>query len=120
MRNAVSRRRAAFTLLELLAACAILGIGVLALASTAVAVARLTGDAARAGIAAERGQARVESMRAAGCATTSGSAVGAGVEEWWGAAPAPVGIALTDSVRFANGARHALRTELLSTASSCP
>lgn len=120
MRNTAPRLRAAFTLLELLAACAVLGTGVLALASTAVAVARLTGDAARAGLAAERGQARVEAMRAAGCAAASGSSVAAGVEEWWSSASAPSGSALTDSVRFANGAQHALRTEALISGNSCP
>jgi Tfp pilus assembly protein PilV len=119
MRNLFCNRRA-FTLLELLAACLVLGTGVLALASTSVAVARLTGDAARAGLAAERGQARVEAMRAARCATTSGAQVAGGVEEWWEAAPAAAGSAITDSVRYADGTRHALRTETLTTASPCP
>jgi prepilin-type N-terminal cleavage/methylation domain-containing protein len=112
--------RRAFTLLELLAACTVLGVGVLALASTSVAIARLTGDAQRAGIAAERGQARVESMRAAGCSASSGAGVGNGVSEWWSAAPAAPGISLTDSLQFTAGAMHALRTETLATASGCP
>jgi len=116
----LSCNRRAFTLLELLAACLVLGTGVLALASTSVAVARLTGDAMRAGLAAERGQARVEAMRAAGCASTSGAQFVGGVEEWWNSAPASFGSAITDSVRYANGARHALRTETLTTASPCP
>jgi Tfp pilus assembly protein PilV len=120
MRNPTAHRRA-FTLLELLAACLVLGTGVLALASTSVAVARLTGDAMRAGLAAERGQARVEAMRAAKCASTSGAQVAGGVEEWWEAAPAAAGNAIIiDSVRYANGAQHALRTETLVTASTCP
>ena len=114
------RNPTAFTLLELLAACTVLGTGVLALASTSVAVARLTGDAARAGLAAERGQARVESMRAAGCATASGSVAAAGVEEWWAAAPSSPGQALVDSVRYTNGAQHALHSETLSTGGTCP
>jgi Tfp pilus assembly protein PilV len=49
------RNRPAFTLIELVVACFVFGTGVLALASTSVAVARLTGDAAREGLAAERG-----------------------------------------------------------------
>lgn len=114
------RARRAFTLLELLAACVVLGTGVLALASTSVAVARLTGDAARAGLAAERGQARVEAMRAAGCASASGNVAANGVEEWWAAAPAAEGLALIDSVRYADGAQHALRTESLASAGTCP
>jgi len=120
MRNPSLHSRSAFTLLELLVACIVLGTGVLALASTSVAVARLTGDAARAGLAAERGQARVESMRAAGCTAASGALVASGVEEWWEATPAAAGHALTDSVRYASGAQHALRTETLASASTCP
>lgn len=113
------RRRGAFTLLELLVACFVLGTGVLALASTAVAVARLTGDAARAGTAAERGQGRVEEMRATHCAAASGSLLAAGITEWWTAGPAAAGQALSDSVRFAEGARHNQRTESLASAAWC-
>ena len=113
-------RSPGFTLLEILAACLVLGTGVLALASTSVAVARLTGDAQRAGLAAERGQARVEAMRAAGCTAISGTQLANGVREWWSAAPAAAGLALSDSVQFADGAQHALRTETLATGSGCP
>lgn len=120
MRTPASRARRAFTLLEVLAACLVLGTGVLALASTSVAVARLTGDAMRAGLAAERGQARVEAMRAAGCVPASGSALGGGVEEWWTAAAAAGGQALTDSVRYADGPRHAAHSETLASGSWCP
>jgi Tfp pilus assembly protein PilV len=120
MRLPPSRHSPGFTLLEILAACIVLGVGVLALASTAVAIARLTGDAQRAGLAAERGQARVEGMRAAGCAAVVGTQIANGVREWWSAAPAAVGLALSDSVQFADGAMHALRTETLATASGCP
>jgi Tfp pilus assembly protein PilV len=113
------RRRSAFTLLELLVACFVLGTGVLALASTAVAVARLTGDAARAGSAAERGQGRVEAMRASHCAGASGTLVEAGITEWWTATSIAAGEALSDSVRFSEGAKHALRTESLASAAWC-
>ena len=112
-------RRRAFTLLELLVACFVLGTGVLALASTAVAVARLTGDAARAGSAAERGQGRVEGMRASHCAAASGSLLSAGIAEWWTAGPTAAGQALSDSVRFPEGAQHILRTESLASAAWC-
>jgi Tfp pilus assembly protein PilV len=113
-------RRGAFTLLELLVACTLLGTGVLALASTSVAVARLAGDAARAGNAVERGQARIEALRAARCAPAAGSAAGDGISEWWSAAGAPSGQALADSVRYSEGAHHVPHTEHLLTAAWCP
>ena len=118
-RRLPARRRAAFTLLELLVACFVLGIGVLALASTAVAVARLTGDAARAGNAAERGQGRVEEMRASHCASASGTLILGGISEWWTASAVAGGQALGDSVRYSEGARHVLRTESLASAAWC-
>jgi Tfp pilus assembly protein PilV len=120
MRSLPSRRRGAFTLLELLVACTLLGTGVLALASTSVAVARLAGDAARAGNAVERGQARIEALRAARCAPAVGSAAGGGISEWWSAAGAPTGQALADSVRYSEGAHHVPHTEHLLTAAWCP
>ena len=113
------RPRFAFTLLELLVACFVLGTGVLALASTSVAVARLTGDAARAGIAAERGQGRVEEMRASHCGSASGTLIAAGITEWWTSNAVAAGQALSDSVRFPEGPRHTLRTESLASAASC-
>jgi Tfp pilus assembly protein PilV len=111
--------RSAFTLVELLVACLVLGTGVLALASTSVAVARLTGDAGRAGAAAERAQARMEAMRAA-CAAASGSVLAGGIAEWWSAAPSPSGAALSDSVRYTEGAHHDIRSSTLASAAWCP
>jgi Tfp pilus assembly protein PilV len=114
------RLRAAFTLLELLVACIVLGVGVLGLASTSVAVARLTGDSARAGTAVERGQARVEALRSSRCAAAGGTLVAGGIGEWWSAAPAPGGAMLADSVRYTEGVHHAWHTELLETGAWCP
>ena len=119
MRHAHSLRPA-FTLVELLVACLVLGTGVLALASTSVAVARLTGDAAREGAAAERAQSRMEAMRAAQCVAASGSALAGGIIEWWSAAPAAGGAALSDSVQYAEGVRHELRSNTLESAAWCP
>jgi Tfp pilus assembly protein PilV len=115
-----SYHRPAFTLVELLVACFVLGTGVLALASTSVAVARLTGDAARAGVAVERGQARVEEMRATHCSAASGTMLAGGIAEWWAAVAAPTGQALSDSVQYIEGAHHDLRTDTLSSAAWCP
>ncbi|MEO8879684.1 MAG: prepilin-type N-terminal cleavage/methylation domain-containing protein [Gemmatimonadaceae bacterium] len=119
MRN-LPRCRAAFTLIELLVACFVFGTGVLALASTSVAVARLTGDAARASAAAERGQARMEAMRAGACVPRSGTISAGGITEWWSATLAPEGQALSDSVRYSEGARHDFRTDGLSSGAWCP
>jgi prepilin-type N-terminal cleavage/methylation domain-containing protein len=112
--------RPAFTLVELLVACMVLGVGVLALASTAVSVARLSGDAARAGAAAERGQGRMEAMRAGACVAVSGSLLAGGIAESWSAALSPSGQALLDSVSYGEGARHLLHSETLATAAWCP
>src|SRR5665213_3862181 len=120
MRNPSLHSRSAFTLLELLVACIVLGTGVLALASTSVAVARLTGDAARAGLAAERAQARMEGMRASGCAATPATLLAGGITEWWAAAPSPAGQALSDSVQYTLGAHHDLHSESLASGAWCP
>ncbi|MEP7088370.1 MAG: prepilin-type N-terminal cleavage/methylation domain-containing protein [Gemmatimonadota bacterium] len=120
MRTISRRNRPAFTLFELLVACFVLGTGVLALASTSVAVARLTGDAARAGVAVERGQARMEAMRAGPCVPASGTTSMGGISEWWSATLAPEGQALSDSVQYPEGARHDLRTDVLSSGAWCP
>ena len=114
------RLRAAFTLVELLVACLVLGVGVLGLASTSVAIARLTGDSARAGTAIERGQARVEALRASQCTAAGGTLTVAGIAEWWTAAPAPDGALLQDSVRYTEGVHHSLHTESLSSEAWCP
>lgn len=114
------RLRTAFTLIELLVACLVLGVGVLGLASTAVAVARLTGDSARSGEAVERGQARMESLRSGQCAISGGALTMHGISEWWASAPAPGGASLVDSVRYSEGAHHALHTEFLSSEVWCP
>lgn len=116
MRNPAPGHRPAFTLIELLVACFVFGIGVLALASTSVAVARLTGDAAREGLAAERGQARMEGLRAGDCAAVSGSVVAGGISEWWSAA----GEALSDSVQYSAGAHHDVKGESLASGTWCP
>jgi Tfp pilus assembly protein PilV len=113
-------QRQAFTLVEILVACLVLGTGVLALASTSAAVARLSGDAARAGAATERAQARMEAMRAASCGAVSGSALAGGIAEWWTSAPSASGAALSDSVRYTEGAHHDIHSSSLASAAWCP
>jgi prepilin-type N-terminal cleavage/methylation domain-containing protein len=113
------RLRSGFTLVELLVACLVLAIGVLGLASTSVAVARLTGDAARAGEAVERGHARMEAMRASLCAPAAGTLLTGGISEWWSASPLPRGASLSDSVRYTEGVHHDLHTESLHSEAWC-
>ena len=114
------RLRSAFTLVELLVACLVLGVGVLGLASTSVAVARLTGDSARAGAAIERGQARLEALRSSQCTAAGGTLSVGGIAEWWSAAPSSSGALLEDSVRYTEGVHHSPHTESLSSEAWCP
>jgi prepilin-type N-terminal cleavage/methylation domain-containing protein len=113
------RRRSAFTLVELLVACLVLGVGVLGLASTSVAVARLTGDSTRAGAAVERGQARLEALRSSQCAAAGGTLIVGGIAEWWSVAPSSGGALLEDSVRYTEGVHHSAHTESLSSEAWC-
>ncbi len=115
------RLRSAFTLVELLVACLVLGVGVLGLASTSVAVARLTGDSTRAGAAVERGQARLEALRSRQCAAAAGGTlIAGGIAEWWSLAPSSGGALLEDSVRYTEGVHHSPHTESLSSEAWCP
>jgi prepilin-type N-terminal cleavage/methylation domain-containing protein len=113
------RLRSAFTLVELLVACLVLGVGVLGLASTSVAVARLTGDSTRAGAAVERGQARLEALRSSQCAAAGGTLIVGGIAEWWSVEPSSGGALLEDSVRYTEGVHHSPHTESLSSEAWC-
>jgi prepilin-type N-terminal cleavage/methylation domain-containing protein len=80
--------RRAFTLLEVLVALVILGVGVLGLSGHATLVSRLVGDGARATRAATVATARLEQLTARSCADiSSGSLVSYGIEERWSVAP---------------------------------
>jgi prepilin-type N-terminal cleavage/methylation domain-containing protein len=76
--------RRAFTLLEVLVALVILGVGILGLSANAALVSRLVGDGSRLTIAATVATSRLEQLRALPCASaTSGSATTRGIEERW-------------------------------------
>ena len=78
------RARAGFTLVELMVAVMVMAAGVLGLAGTAVAVARLTGAGSQQTIAANVAATRFERLRAAPCNTiAAGSATTRGVSERW-------------------------------------
>ena len=76
--------RAGFTLVELMVAILVMAVGVLGLAGTAVAVARLTGGATQQTIAANVAATRFEQLRSSPCASIkTGSATTRGVSEKW-------------------------------------
>jgi prepilin-type N-terminal cleavage/methylation domain-containing protein len=80
--------RRAFTLLEVLVALVILGVGVLGLSGHAALVSRLVGDGARLTLAATIATTRLEQLRALACASvSSGTGITYGIEERWSVAP---------------------------------
>ena len=84
VRHDLRPRRRAFTLLEVLVALVILGVGVLGLSGNAALVSRLIGDGARLALTATLATARFEQLRALPCArVTSGSDITHGIEERW-------------------------------------
>jgi prepilin-type N-terminal cleavage/methylation domain-containing protein len=88
IRHHVRTDRRAFTLLEVLVALVILGVGVLGLSGNAALVSRLVGDGARLTLAATVATTRLEELRALPCASvSSGAAITHGVEERWSVAP---------------------------------
>ena len=86
-RSAVSSAmspRPGFTLLEVLVALVILGVGILGLSANAALVSRLVGDGSRLTSAAMVATSRFELLRSLPCpSATSGSARTRGIEERW-------------------------------------
>jgi prepilin-type N-terminal cleavage/methylation domain-containing protein len=82
------RRRAGFTVMELLVAIVILSIGLLGLAATSGTVMRLIGGGSHQTVAANVALARFEQMRGLSCGRiTAGSAQSRNVQETWTVAP---------------------------------
>ena len=81
------RSRRAFTLLEVLTALVLLGVGILGVSASATLVSRMIGDGSRLTLAATIATARLEQLRAIPCASaTSGTAITRGIEERWSVA----------------------------------
>jgi prepilin-type N-terminal cleavage/methylation domain-containing protein len=102
----------AFTLLEVIVALVVLGIGILGLSANAALVSRLVGDGSRLTIAATVATARLEQLRALPCASVRPrTAVTRGIEERWDVAPlgaAPVrALEVQLSVTYRLRANHA-------------
>lgn len=77
------RRRAGFTIIEVIAAIMMLTIGVLGLAGAAAIVTRMMGSAEVQSDAAAIAAARFETLRGTRCPITAGSKTTAGVSERW-------------------------------------
>lgn len=100
-----SRRRPAFTLVELLIATVVLSVGLLALSSAGVAIVRLESRGRRLSRVAGAAETRLELLRARGCTAGSGVTVSDGLEERWSAVAAPSKTLLvTDSVLLVRSA----------------
>jgi prepilin-type N-terminal cleavage/methylation domain-containing protein len=69
--TAAPHARRGMTLVEMIVAMTIIGVGLLALAGSATLVTRLMGGGARQTLAASLVQARLESLRATNCANVS-------------------------------------------------
>jgi len=88
MHSALIPHRHAFTLLEVLVALMLLGVGILGLSASSSLVSRMIGDGARLSLAATIATTRLEQLRAIPCASAmSGTAVTRGIEERWSVAP---------------------------------
>ena len=96
--------RRAFTLLEVLIALVLLGVGVLGVSASATLVSRMIGDGSRLTLAATIAITRLEQLRAIPCASaTSGAATTRGIEERWSVAamsPALSALEVQLSVRY--------------------
>ncbi|MFN2400196.1 MAG: prepilin-type N-terminal cleavage/methylation domain-containing protein [Gemmatimonadaceae bacterium] len=100
-----------FTLIELVIAVLVLVVGVLGLAGTSAAVARMSGDGARRGTAAEMAQSRFEAFRSAGCAIPvgAGAYTARGVRESWNVTPRGNGLFdVVDSISLPTGTGRSL------------
>src|SRR6478609_778697 len=87
-----------FTVIEILVAVVVIGIGLLALAGSSALVLRMLADGRRTTVAIQRAEHRLEDLRrqARGCpGLTPGSAIGpSGVNERWEITPGPGAILL--------------------------
>ena len=117
------RSHPAFTLLEVLVALVILGVGILGLSANAALVSRLVGDGSRLTLAATVATARFELLRSMPCATaTSGSARTRGIEHRWSvettsASTLEVEVSVTYPLR--SGGAHSSRTQRFRGAVPC-
>ena len=93
--------RRGMTLVEMIVALTIIGVGLLALAGSAALVTRLMGGGARQTLAASLVQARLEALRATNCANvTSGTETIRGVVVTWTSQAITRGKSVTVTARY--------------------
>lgn len=114
---------AGFTLLEILVALVILGVGILGLSANAALVSSLVGDGSRLTLAATVATSRLEQLRARPCAsTTSGTATTRGIEERWSVGPmgtSALEIEMSVTYPLRSGGSDSSRTQQLRGAVPC-
>ena len=99
--STASRARQGMTLVELIVAMTIIGIGLLALAGSATLVTRLMGGGTRQALAATVVQTRLEKLRSVNCASvTSGADTVRGVIATWTSTTITRGRSITLTVRY--------------------
>ena len=82
--QAPCRRRSGLTMVELMVALVIIGVGLLALSGSATLVTRLMGGGTRQALAATFAQSKIEELRSSPCATlASGSSTARGITTRW-------------------------------------
>jgi Tfp pilus assembly protein PilV len=111
----VLRRRAGFSLVELLVALLVIDVGLLALAGTTLTLVRQRTELRERAAAVRAASARLEWLGAGPCRPAAGTASSATIVERWAAEPgANATRELSDSVSFGRGGAHAvvLRTRL--------
>ncbi|HVX37936.1 MAG TPA: type II secretion system protein [Gemmatimonadaceae bacterium] len=113
------RRRAGFTLVELLVAIVLIDCGVLALVAESAVLVRKRNDLRTHALATRVAGDRVQSLAAGACAETVGSAEWpGGMRESWSVALVPNHVReLSDSVAFVEG--RATRSVVLRTRLPC-
>ena len=111
--------RAGFTIVELLVAMMVFGIGVLGLAATTATVTRLMGSASRNTLAATVAQSRIEKLRGTACASLAGGSEKVrGITSTWTVTAATRGVSITETVSYPN-ARGGTRTRVYNTMITC-
>lgn len=114
---------AGFTLLEILVALVILGVGILGLSANAALVSSLVGDGSRLTLAATVATSRLEQLRARPCASiTSGTATTRGIEERWSVGPmgtSALEIEISVTYPLRSGGSDSSRTQRLRGAVPC-
>ena len=115
----VARKRAGFTLVELLVAMMVFAVGMLGLAATAASVTKMMGGAKRQTIAATVAQSRLEKLRSSPCTSlVSGTDTVRGVASTWTVTAAARSVTINETVSW-RAARNTTRSKVYQTTLSC-